>query len=774
MQIEREAMISNFATEADASDPLTNKESMSHVEFSGNIPRKLLPAQYSATYSVPANGRPMHPSSLPPVVATQRKYKQGKFISKDTQNDQSTFIESTNRFWKPTHQKKTDYAVALPSTTTANASLIPRQLQRTMATKEDYFNESIDDRHPLRIGTQMLPTLPVETIWADGFPDSTYDGEYQELSPDNLLMIHRILDECRVENIRINLEFRVRQGTPIVDGQLPTITIVSDIEKGGGRNAWILAARTIRAELRDQGLPLSIEILDHTAFQDTIITRPILSQERDLIKKFQSLLPEILNRVEDHDWRTLDFLHRGPREYRCRPTLVIGAKDPDDEKWWNQTLPTLRSLLSPGVDVELRFVDDILAVITAKKDRWHDKRAIVGGPFVTMDDYEELIGMGSSCGVDGKDWSGTIGGMVQLSQGSETITCAITNHHVLWDDGDFDNGRYRPLYDLIAANACEERDSHRWVDPKHISVTTERQQIVSPSDQDHIDMVARLESRITECQEMMASRKRITKALYDKAEGATLRRAKRDETQAKINKQTAEEFDRKIGNVFASSGRRVEKHTRYDDAEIQGWSVYCPEQESSPTLPPHVTLEWLLDWGLVKITAERFMKTDIPETVPNVWLKRGNQADTYCNIDPFQNYDVAKVGRTSRWTPGKISAVPSVINWPSEYQQRRPSVATVSIGGRIGLCHTIVNEENEARMIEKGDSGCLVLLDQDTEKGMDGKALIVGLGFGHASHRLVSYMIPFDLVVEDIERVTKMKVQIPYYGGLAAGSESRK
>lgn len=64
--------------------------------------------------------------------------------------------------------------------------------------------------------------------------------------------------------------------------------------------------------------------------------------------------------------------------------------------------------------------------------------------------------------------------------------------------------------------------------------------------------------------------------------------------------------------------------------------------------------------------------------------------------------------------------------------------------------------------MEPGDSGSFVLLDQASN--LPGVS-VIGLGFAANDTPLASYMIPMDLVVEDIERATGAKVIKPQYAG---------
>lgn len=74
--------------------------------------------------------------------------------------------------------------------------------------------------------------------------------------------------------------------------------------------------------------------------------------------------------------------------------------------------------------------------------------------------------------------------------------------------------------------------------------------------------------------------------------------------------------------------------------------------------------------------------------------------------------------------------------------------------------------------MKEGDSGCFVLLESSTNEAFgassgQGPAPIVGLGFGVNVNTTTAYMMPFDLVVEDIKKMTGKTVVQPRADGEA-------
>lgn len=89
---------------------------------------------------------------------------------------------------------------------------------------------------------------------------------------------------------------------------------------------------------------------------------------------------------------------------------------------------------------------------------------------------------------------------------------------------------------------------------------------------------------------------------------------------------------------------------------------------------------------------------------------------------------------------------------------------------QINLCYAIRNRQQVNLFMEKGDSGCFILSDPTTNENLSA-APIVGLGFGMNEVTGSAYMMPFDLVVSDIEKCTGMKIVQPRKDGEARPEE---
>jgi hypothetical protein len=153
---------------------------------------------------------------------------------------------------------------------------------------------------------------------------------------------------------------------------------------------------------------------------------------------------------------------------------------------------------------------------------------------------------------------------------------------------------------------------------------------------------------------------------------------------------------------------------------------------------------------LVRIDAEKDISCRMlgaPGTAPELY--NNGIVTQYCSLaKDGENYQVMKSGRTTGWTTGKVSSVPSVI----------------TLQGRGVLVYTIVGKKKRIPFLEPGDIGSLVLLDQRQASKVSGEA-IVGLGFAAAETSGASYMITMHLIIDHIEHVTNGKVIEPRYAG---------
>jgi len=117
-----------------------------------------------------------------------------------------------------------------------------------------------------------------------------------------------------------------------------------------------------------------------------------------------------------------------------------------------------------------------------------------------------------------------------------------------------------------------------------------------------------------------------------------------------------------------------------------------------------------------------------------------------------------KKGRATGWTYEYINQIGSLLDLrhdsgyivPVDMEQRFGTTDGIKLA--FGVMHDREGEE----FMRAGDSGSCVLLNERNRR-----ATIVSLLYASNEHSRVAYMIPFDLVVRDIELVTGQKVSKP-------------
>jgi hypothetical protein len=157
----------------------------------------------------------------------------------------------------------------------------------------------------------------------------------------------------------------------------------------------------------------------------------------------------------------------------------------------------------------------------------------------------------------------------------------------------------------------------------------------------------------------------------------------------------------------------------------------------------------------------------IPNTISRVAIEEGARTDIYRKIHPNRSYEVAKVGRTTGWTTGKINAIGSYLNL------RKDSASALrtefkQLFADVVLAIGILSNHDLYEFLEGSDSGSVVLLN---EPGV--QASVVGLGFAANDSTMVSYMTPMSLVVRDIAKITGCEIVEPVEAEDAQGASPR-
>ncbi|KAH8728025.1 hypothetical protein GQ44DRAFT_724569 [Phaeosphaeriaceae sp. PMI808] len=233
--------------------------------------------------------------------------------------------------------------------------------------------------------------------------------------------------------------------------------------------------------------------------------------------------------------------------------------------------------------------------------------------------------------------------------------------------------------------------------------------------------------------------------------------------KAKADQTTINAFDRRAGKVFASSGFRSAIY----DEDTRGMK----DDNNQP-------LEWALDWCLVapKPEGSRHVDNTVQGSTARMPLTEGALVDHYCKLNVTTDIDIAKKGRTTDWTTGKINPVASVLKKKTLFLNSKTLSILKGIAihplddfkardgskayGRPVLCYVVVATGRSKLLMMLGDSGSFVLSNEAREQ-----ARLLGLAFGSNSASLVAYMTPMRVVAKDIKYVTGHDLEYPSFAG---------
>jgi len=211
-----------------------------------------------------------------------------------------------------------------------------------------------------------------------------------------------------------------------------------------------------------------------------------------------------------------------------------------------------------------------------------------------------------------------------------------------------------------------------------------------------------------------------------------------------------ESFDRRIGYVYAGSGRRTVKANKYASDPDSGRS-----NDKKGALQPKFVFP--LDWALIRMDDTK--KRDVINSLPDIYSTKTKlvpkqqcrQWSTF-NVNK-EEVHVAKYGRTSGWTAGTVNACMIIINPDTDEEVS----GTYGIDAKnVGACFGVVSEDEREDFAGFGDNGSIVL--------HEGSGTQLGLLVGVTSTGQGMFL-PMDVVFEDIKRVTGKDVVKPSYVG---------
>lgn len=281
--------------------------------------------------------------------------------------------------------------------------------------------QEIDTLLSYRTGWPTLPTLPVKTVDRDNNLPREWDKP----------LVDQILSENGIRVLEQSLCYRFNNGVPIPERR-PTVLVWSDLRfEGQNIDKWRQAVHDISKMFQKQPSMngFTIEIVDHRV--NRIKTDIIYSHEKEVLDAWTELAPRITECLFDagHKWTSIDLLHRRlmDAEEGAKATIVISAADANENIWRLETLPRLRSFLPDFLQVELVYLDSILAMDSSEgpkhdyEQEYADIREDVRQHQDSIDGIylnPRVIPMGAPCG---RKWKGDEPGPGQLAQGGGTL-----------------------------------------------------------------------------------------------------------------------------------------------------------------------------------------------------------------------------------------------------------------------------------------------------------------------------------------------------------------
>ncbi|KAF2726676.1 hypothetical protein EJ04DRAFT_530063 [Polyplosphaeria fusca] len=181
------------------------------------------------------------------------------------------------------------------------------------------------------------------------------------------------------------------------------------------------------------------------------------------------------------------------------------------------------------------------------------------------------------------------------------------------------------------------------------------------------------------------------------------------------------------------------------------------------------TNDYGLDWSLIRLHPHSKINNVLPDFPGDMSIPPHTRVDTWMPIGIREKYRVAKRGRSSQWTIGKIGSLRSVVNAfylgpedPSNMEKNTIKVDGKAIfNGMPTVAHCIVRRDRKD-FLEPGDSGALVLLAPKVGRKHPGPpGTIVGLCYASNLNTGGAYMMSMEAVIESINKVTGGTVTFP-------------
>ncbi|KAI4669344.1 uncharacterized protein J4E79_001387 [Alternaria viburni] len=584
------------------------------------------------------------------------------------------------------------------------------QRRRYTSRTDEEIRKEMDPGHvPYRMGWPTLAPLPMDT-----------DIDARWMIPGSYQILHDVQDILIAYGLlrgttAFHFAFRVPRDATEENDNIAHLTLFIRVDMLKHAHQDIEdAIIKIRASFRDNSWTedIQIECIDYRARHSSgMMSFPIRHDEYDIHQQWEAISPDVMFLLSKHEWLSVEILRRGLIDDRkeCSPTIVITTPTARDPKWFNIVVPSMMAEIAKRAP---EFGIEILCGMTMLGAKRRNSLT----DSVNGSSYAKIADMGSSLGISGDETGcSTLGGSVTLSGG---IRCGITSWHGVRD----------ARLDSIISNTANKALG---VDNKTLADTP--QAMVSPAILDHTSYLKLLQEQITLYRTYAADGDVEYKMLHEK----------KDEEYKKC-----ESFDRRIGYVYAGSGRRTIKANQYASDPNTG-----PGKDKMKAL--QLTFVFPLDWALIRMDDTK--KRDITNSLPDVYStktklvpkQRCRKWSTF-NVNK-EEVHVAKYGRTSGWTAGTINACMVIINPDADEEI---SGAYGIDAKSVGACFGVISNDERNDFCEFGDNGSVVL--------HEGSGTQLGLLIGVTSTGQGMFL-PMDVVFEDIKRVTGKDVVNPSY-----------
>jgi len=586
------------------------------------------------------------------------------------------------------------------------------QGRRYTSRTDEEIRKEMDPGHvPYRMGWPTLAPLPMDTD-IDG--RWMIPGSYQILHDvQDILIAHGLLRGTTA----FYFAFRVPRDATKENDNIEHLTLFIRVDMlKHPRHEIEDAIIRIRASFRDNSWTedVQIECIDYRARHSSgMMSFPIRHDEYKIRQQWEAISSDVMSLLGKHEWLSVEILRRGLIDdcQGCPRTVVITTPTARDPKWFEIVVPSIMAEIAkeaPEFGIEILCGRTMLGA----KRRNSLTDSVNGSSYVKKAD------MGSSLGMSGDEKGcSTLGGSVTLSGG---IRCGLTSWHGVRD----------ARLDSVVSNTANKA-----LGVNNKALAKVPQPMVSPATLDHSGYLQMLQEQITLYHTYAANGDVECKMLHEK----------KDEEYKKC-----ESFDRRIGYVYAGSGRRTIEANQCASEPDTGRS-----KEKMKALQPKFVFP--LDWALLRMDDTK--KRDVTNTLPDVYSTKTKlvpqqqcrQWSTF-NVNKEEVY-VAKYGRTSGWTAGIVNACMTIINPDADAEIS----GVYSIGAKsVGACFGVVSGDEREDFAGFGDNGSVVL--------HEGSGTQLGLLFGVTSTGQGMFL-PMDVVFADIKRVTGKDVVRPSYVG---------